>query len=859
MTETHAAAVPAQPSAVGLEAKLATRWEREQTYRFDRSRPRNETFAIDTPPPTVSGSLHVGSVFSYTHTDIVARFHRMRGKEPFYPMGWDDNGLPTERRVQNYFGVRCDPSVPFDPDFRPPRNGTGESDEPIPVSRPNFIALCEQLTREDEKAFEALWRHLGLSVDWAMTYTTIGQRAREVSQRDFVALVQRGHAYREVAPTLWDIDYRTAIAQAELEDRQIRGAHHRIRFRLSDGSEFAIETSRPELLPACVALVAHPDDDRYRGHFGSTAATPLFGATIPVLPHELAEPDRGTGLAMVCTFGDLTDVVWWRDLSLPLKAVIKVDGTIAASRWGEPGWETLDAARASAAHAELAGLPVPAARRRIAVMLNASGDLLAPPQPVQQAVKFYEKGERPLEIIPTAQWFVRTLAFREALLERGRQITWHPAFMRSRYEAWVQGLNQDWCVSRQRYFGVPFPVWYPLDQDAEPDYASPILAADTQLPVDPSTDLPYGYEPEQRGIPGGFAADPDVMDTWSTSALTPQIAGGWGTDDDLFARVFPMDLRPQSHDIIRTWLFYTVLRSHLTHGTVPWTNAAISGFVVDPDRKKMSKSKGNVVTPIDLIDRYGADAVRYWAARGRLGTDTAFDESQMKVGRRLSTKILNASRFVLSLSGTPGYITDPLDRSMLAALGATADRVTTALASYEHARAIEIVEGYFWMYCDDYLELVKDRAYGSRGEGPAGSAVAALRESLATILRLFAPFLPFVAEEVWSWWRSGSIHRAPWPADELQRTSNDGDPLVLDVAAAVLGEIRRAKAAANVPLRTPVSVLTVSDAADRLAALASAESDVRAAGKIAAMQFRDGAPSLHIQLTTIDSTLPADA
>jgi valyl-tRNA synthetase len=859
MTDTHAVDIPEQPSAVGLEAKLVARWEGEQTYRFDRSRGRHEIFAIDTPPPTVSGSLHVGSVFSYTHTDIVARFQRMRGKEPFYPMGWDDNGLPTERRVQNYFGVRCDPSVPFDPDFRPPRHGTGESGEPIPVSRPNFIALCEQLTREDERAFEALWRHLGLSVDWAMTYTTIGQRAREVSQRDFLALVERGHAYREVAPTLWDIDYRTAIAQAELEDRQIRGAHHRIRFRLSDESEFAVETSRPELLPACVALVAHPDDDRYRVHFGSTAITPLFAARVPVLPHELAEPDRGTGLAMVCTFGDLTDVVWWRDLSLPLKPVIRVDGTIAAPRWGEPGWETLDVARASVAHAELTGLSVPAARRRIAVMLEASGDLLAPPQPVQQAVKFYEKGERPLEIIPTAQWFVRTLVFREELLERGRQITWHPAFMRSRYEAWVEGLNQDWCISRQRYFGVPFPVWYPLGPDGEPDYAKPILAFDTQLPVDPSTDLPAGYDPEQRGMPGGFTADPDVMDTWSTSALTPQIAGGWGADDDLYARVFPMDLRPQSHDIIRTWLFYTVLRSHLTHGTVPWTNAAISGFVVDPDRKKMSKSKGNVVTPMDLIDRFGADAVRYWAARARLGTDTAFDESQMTVGRRLSTKILNASRFVLSLSATQGDITDPLDRSMLAALGATADRATTALAGYEHARAIEIVESFFWMYCDDYLELVKDRAYGSRGEAPAGSAATALHESLAIILRLFAPFLPFVTEEVWSWWRSGSIHRARWPADELRRTSNDGHPLVLEVAVAVLGEIRRAKAAANVSLRTPVRILTVSDAADRLAALASAESDVRAAGKIAAMQFRRSDASLHIELITDASALPDDA
>jgi valyl-tRNA synthetase len=845
-------AVPEKPRLEGLESKWIEWWDAEGTYRFDRSVRRERVYAIDTPPPTVSGSLHIGHVFSYTHTDTVARFRRMRGREVFYPMGWDDNGLPTERRVQNYFGVRCDPSLPYEPSFTPP--GPGAS-APVSVSRPNFVELCHRLTSEDEQAFEQLWRHLGLSVDWTMTYATIGERAQRASQRGFLRLFAKGLAYQAEAPTLWDVDFHTAVAQAELEDREEPGAYHRVRFGAAGGSvpernggrPVEIDTTRPELIPACVALVAHPDDERYRPLFGSTVTTPLFETEVPVTAHELADPEKGTGIAMICTFGDVTDVVWWRELGLPVRAVVGRDGRLGPVEWGSPGWETADPERAQAAYDELEGLPLAKARLRIIELLRDAGALVGDPQPIVHAVKYYERGNRPLEIVTSRQWFIRTLAHTDAFLARGAELQWHPPYMQARFESWVRGLNSDWLISRQRFFGVPFPVWYPRRDDGAVDYDHPLLADEARLPVDPTTDVPHGYQPEQRDRPGGFTADPDVMDTWATSSLTPQIAGEWEDDPDLFARVFPMDLRPQSHEIIRTWLFATIVRSHFEHDSLPWRHAAISGWVVDPDRKKMSKSKGNVITPMGLLEEYGTDAVRYWAASGRPGVDTAFDEGQMRVGRRLAIKVLNASRFVLSripaagsadATGTAG-VTAALDRAVLVRLAALVDEATAAFESYDYARALERTEAVFWSFCDDYLELVKARAYGGDGVEGAASAHRALGLALSTLLRLFAPFLPFVTEEVWSWsqgaqWPEGSIHRAPWPdADELRAAAGTAEPMVLDVAADVLSQVRKAKTAARVSMRAEVARVVVRDTGDRLAALARAATDVGDAGRVA--------------------------
>jgi len=823
--------LPDKPTLDGLEEKWGTRWDEQQTYAFDRSKQRAEVYAVDTPPPTVSGSLHIGHVFSYTHTDLVARYQRMRGKTVFYPMGWDDNGLPTERRVQHYFGVRCDPYLPYDPDFQPPAEAPKQQ---VAISRRNFIELCHRLTAIDEQAFEEIWRRLGLSVDWTYLYTTIGDAARAASQRGFLRNLMRGEAYPAQAPTLWDTTFGTAVAQAELEDRERPGAYHRLVFRAEDGSAVPIDTTRPELLPACVAAVCHPDDDRYRSLVGRTLRTPLFDVPIQVYAHPLADPAKGTGIAMICTFGDLTDVTWWRDLQLPTRPIVGRDGRL------------VDEAPEGVAgpYDQLAGLYVKQARRRIVELLRDAGALDGEPREITHPVKFYERGEQPLEIVTTRQWYLRNggrdLPLRSQLLDRGDELEWVPEHMRHRYRHWVEGLTGDWLVSRQRYFGVPIPVWYPLDEVGLPDHDRPLVPHEASLPVDPSSQPPPGFDEAQRGRPGGFIADPDVMDTWATSSLTPQLAGGWERDPDLYGRVFPMDLRPQSHEIIRTWLFATIVRSHLEHGVLPWRRTVISGWILDPDRKKMSKSVGNVVTPADWLDKYGSDAVRYWAASGRPGMDTAFDENQMRVGRRLAVKLLNASKFVLRLNPVlGGTVTEPLDRAMLAGLSTVVADATAAFERYDHTAALDAVEQFFWTFCDDYLELVKERAYGTRGAAGAGSAQAALALALSVQLRLFAPFLPYVTEEVWSWWRYGSIHRAPWPtANEVSRSADGVSARLLEVVGGALSQVRRAKSDRKLSMRAEVGLAEMIAPADVASLLEQAAGDLAAAGRIEKLDIK---------------------
>ncbi|GAA5099467.1 valine--tRNA ligase [Microbacterium yannicii] len=848
MTDARPAqgSIPDKPALEGLEDKWDAAWSAQGTYLFDRVRAaqvgRDGVYSVDTPPPTASGSLHIGHVFSFTHTDLKVRYERMRGKTVFYPMGWDDNGLPTERRVQNYYGVRCDPSLAYEPDFTPPFEGgdnkSSRAADQIPVSRRNFIELCERLTVEDEKHFEALFRQLGLSVDWTQTYRTISDDTIRTSQRAFLRNLERGEAYQDLAPTMWDIDFRTAIAQAELEEREQPAAFHRIAFHKADGSgDVHIETTRPELLAACVALVAHPDDERYQPLFGTTVRTPLFEVEVPVVAHPLAQPDKGSGIAMICTFGDVTDIIWWRELNLPNRTILGLDGRIVTDA---PDVIVTDAGKA--AYAELAGKTVFSAKKRVVELLQESGELIGDPKPFTHVVKFYEKGDRPMEIVSTRQWYIRNGARDEALREKlitlGKQMSWHPDFMRVRFENWTNGLTGDWLVSRQRFFGVPIPVWYGLDENGERDYDRVITPDDASLPVDPSTDVPAGYSADQRGVPGGFEGENDIFDTWATSSLTPQLAGGWERDPELWNLVAPFDMRPQGQDIIRTWLFSTLLRSALEDDRAPWTDAAISGFIVDPDRKKMSKSKGNVVTPADILSQHGSDAVRYWAASSRLGTDAAFDPqnpTQVKIGRRLAIKVLNAAKFVLSFPAAAGAeVTHALDASMLTALDAVVRDATKALDAYDHARALELTESFFWTFCDDYLELVKERAYNQADVGQASAALA-LRIALSTLLRLFAPVLSFATEESWSWFNEGSVHNAAWP----EPLGIDGDPAVLKIVGEALIGVRRAKTEAKVSQKAEVSHVTIAAPVDAIAALRLAEGDLKAVGRIAEIRYEE--------------------
>jgi valyl-tRNA synthetase len=831
-------AVPERPSLDGLEAKWDGAWQAQGTYRFDRSKVREDVYAIDTPPPTVSGSLHLGTVFGYVQFDSVARFWRMRGKEVFFPVGWDDNGLPTERRVQNHYGVRCDPSLPYEPDTHIEPDPKGQR----PVSRRKFIELCEELTADDERIFEQVFRDVGLSVAWELTYTTINERSRRVAQRAFLRNLARGEAYASEAPTMWDVDFQTAVAQAEMEDRPTAGAYHKLVFHRHDGGNVEIDTTRPELLAACVAVVVHPNDARWRDLVGTEVTTPLFGVPVPVVTHGLADPEKGTGAAMICTFGDSTDVVWWRELNLPLRSVVQRNGRLQTE---QPEW--LNGEGAMRAWEALGGKTTKAARRDIAALLAESGELVGDPRPIEHEVRYYERGERPLEIVSSRQWYIRNGARdperRQALLDAGRELEWHPDFMRIRYEHWVGGLNGDWLISRQRYFGVPFPVWYPLDAEGDVLYDQAIRADEASLPVDPQSEPAPGFTEAERGKPGGFVGDPDIMDTWATSSLSPQIASAWEDDPDLFGRTFPMDLRPQGPEIIRTWLFSTLLRSQLEHGCLPWSNVSINGWILDPDRKKMSKSKGNVVTPEALVTEFGADGLRYWACSGAPGTDTAVDPAQMKVGRRLSIKVLNASKFVLGMAPEDGEVTEPLDRAMLARLASVVNATTQAFSEYQYHQALERTETFFWSFCDDYLELVKSRAYGqSEGstEGPTVSARAALALALSIQLRLLAPFLPFVTEEVWSWWQEGSIHRASWPTSTELIDGAPGDPAVLDVVSEVLGAVRRSKTAAKRSLKARVSRVEIVDTPERLDAIRAAERDLMEAGNIEGLVLIEG-------------------
>ena len=842
------------------EKKCQKKWEEEKSYSYHPSSER-EAFVIDTPPPTVSGSLHIGHIFSYTQTDILARFQRMLGKNVFYPMGWDDNGLPTEKRVQNLYSVRCDPKLTYDPSFKAEKTDKKNKFYRA-VSRKNFLEICNKQVLEDEIKYKNLWNHIALSVDWRQTYRTIAPYAQTLSQISFLDLYEKELVENRFSPVLWDTQFQTAVAQADIEDREQKGFYHDIAFSAENSGEFIISTTRPELLPACVAVTAHPEDERYKKLFGKRAISPLFHRQIPILPSPHVDPEKGTGILMVCTFGDMEDVSFCKKQSLPILQIFDDEGVFMDIDFNREPFKSLRGEEAASNYSALKGLRVKQARKKIVEILKEKNYLKSEPKSCLQNVKFYEKGDFPLEILPKRQWYIKILDHREELLHQGRKINWHPPSMRKRYEQWLEGLNQDWCISRQRQYGVPFPIWYKMDEKGQVDYnqlivpekkdlfynktlsidplnlelgaylEDPVSSSEQDFPLDPLKQAPKGFKEEQRGKAGGFSADSHVMDTWATSSLTPYINSGWVLNGEKHKKLFPADLRPQGHEIIRTWAFYTIAKAYFHEQSIPWKNIAVSGWVVSPERMKISKSKGESLAPESLINSYSADAVRYWAAKARLGQDTAYNEDLFKTGNRLAVKIFNAGRFVKMqvedipfkpLEDSLQEISTPIDQAWLKRLLEIKTQALNLLKNYNYAGALENIEKGFWSFCDNYIELVKARVYRLKDQAAGLSGKRTLDYSLYTFLKLFAPYLPYVTEELWGSRynkESSSLHNSLWLGeDPLKQMEKELDHFVetdfdktstLENAFSVLEQMRGAKSDLKKSLASPLKRLEVA-------------------------------------------------
>ncbi|HLP34648.1 MAG TPA: valine--tRNA ligase [Amoebophilaceae bacterium] len=760
-------------------------WAMQKRYSWDPNATREETFVVDTPPPTVSGHLHIGHACSYTQADFIVRFQRMIGKNIFYPMGFDDNGLPTERLVEKQKGVRA-----------------------TTLSREAFVALCQSVVATEEEKFRTLFKAMGLSVDWALEYQTISPLSCKLSQMSFLALLEKGEIYRSEQPILWDPVDQTALAQADVEDKERISYTNEILFQhASTHQPLAIATTRPELLPACVALLYHPADERYQHLANGHAITPLFHKRVPILADELVQPDKGTGLVMCCTFGDQTDVIWWKKHQLPLQVMLNKEGILA-----------------SAAAGPLQGLKVNEARKKVVELLLEQACLVEQTE-IVQTIKCAERSGAPLELLPLPQWFVRTIAHKQALLDKADALHWHPASRKQQLESWIQGIAWDWCISRQRYFGVPFPVWYSKRPGEE---GKVLVATLDQLPVNPLTDLPKGYTRAE------VEPDCDVMDTWATSSISPQLAThaitpSFAVDYDRHARLFPMDLRTQAHEIIRTWAFYTLLKAHLHEGSLPWKNIMIHGWCLASDKNKMSKSKGNVIVPETLLAQYGADVIRYWSAHARLGADTCYCENVLKNGKRLVTKLWNAGKFIVqhvqntndpqlqTQSGEMLHasITHTLDRWLWQKVQETIEQAYTYWQAYGYTEALEVVETFFWsVFCDDYLEISKSRAYNETATDPVGqySAVATLYHSFYRLLQLFAPILPHVTEALshGMYPHKPSIHqRGSWPNVPFQAALSEQQLQQVERLRNLLGLVRKAKAEGQYSIKAPIALLTI--------------------------------------------------
>ncbi|MFA1688158.1 valine--tRNA ligase [Candidatus Rickettsia barbariae] len=763
------------------EKKWQQIWQEKQIYAYNPNVAKEETYVIDTPPPTVSGQLHIGHVYSYTQTDFIVRFQRMMGKNIFYPMGFDDNGLPTERLVEKQKQIKA-----------------------YNMDRSEFIKICEEVVESEEEKFRSLLNQIALSVDWSLEYQTISPLSRKISQMSFLDLVQKEEIYRTNQPILWDPVDGTALAQADIEDKEKTSFMNYITFKTEQGDPLTIATTRPELLPACVAVFYHPDDGRYKHLAGQSAITPLFNEQVPLLADPLVRQDKGTGLVMCCTFGDQTDITWWKTHNLPLKTTITKKGTIDFQH------ET-----------SIDGLKIKEARTKIIDILKEQA-LLIKQEDITHTVKCAERSGAPLEILTVPQWFIKTISHKEELLKRANELNWHPKNMKIRLENWINAISWDWCISRQRYFGVPFPVWYSKRVGEE----GKILYADvTQLPIDPLKDLPMGYSKEE------VEPDYDVMDTWAISSVSPQLSTHGISDDfavnkDRHDKLFPMDLRPQAHEIIRTWAFYTILKAHLHQNTLPWKNIMVNGWCLAEDRSKMSKSKGNVLVPEKLLEQYGSDVIRYWSANAKLGADTTYSEDVMKNGKRLVNKLWNAAKFVFihfdklkgedkkaSLLDIKEKITNEFDKWMVNKLVELVKLATNELQNYEYANAMHLTEKFFWVVlCDNYLEISKTRSYDEEHKNPQGqySSILTLYHVMQTLLKLFAPFMPHITEELYQiLYSENSIHvKGSWVnySDlnyEINAKGAEGLLEILDI-------VRKFKAEKNLSIKTPIKLLEVS-------------------------------------------------
>jgi valyl-tRNA synthetase len=783
--------LPEKYDAKTREKFWQNHWAEKKIFAWKNDLPKAQTFVIDTPPPTVSGVLHMGHVFSYTQADFVARFQRMSGKDVFYPMGFDDNGLPTERLVEKIIEKKA---------------GVFESEN----GRGSFVKKCREVVDEAEKEFEILFNSIALSVDWDQKYQTISPESQKISQASFVDLHRKGLVEKKFEPVFWDISDRTALAQADLIDKEVEGVMNEIEFAIEGSDEkIVIMTTRPELLPACVAVMVHPEDERYKKFHGRNAITPLFGVKVKIIADDLVQLDKGTGAVMCCTFGDETDIRWWKKHNLPLNVILQKDGKIE-------------------------GLPHKQFKEKVIADLKEK-NLLLKQETIKRAVKCAERSGVPIEILVVPQWFIKILDKKELLKAKAAECNWFPEYMKVRIDQWIDGLQWDWCISRQRFFGVAFPVWYSKRAGEE----GKILVADIdQLPCDPAVDLPRGYSRDE------VTAETDIMDTWATSSISPQLSSKGISEEISFdkqrhEKLFPADLRPQAHEIIRTWAFYTIAKAALHQNSIPWKNLMISGWCLASDKTKMSKSKGNVVTPTSLIEEKGSDIVRYWASTSHLGADTAYSEDVFKIGQKLITKLFNAAKFasmnfaILDVNTKKENITEAADLWILSRLQQTAKRATEEFGKFEYARAREAIEEFFWRdFCDNYLEICKVRSYGLAAEKLAGiefsdaekkeilakqqSSILTLKICLNTLLKLLAPFIPHICDEIYStifaeeFEKTGSINsRGNWPKLGAE-FFNEKFFEMGEAALAVIFEVRKFKSEQNISMKTTVKKIVVN-------------------------------------------------